>query len=384
MVLLSTEAPMITTLPERIAALPEPMRAACGRLYAVDRVEGRAVPPHEMEEWIARSFGSIEAVRRQQIVRVTNRLTLEAALFNPLRARRPSGESATDAELASWIDEELKESDFADPLRRTPADTFGRISGRFCVSASNIAKYDGWHGLVVFGRGNPLLTSSEELADYFDVALRWIAAAHAADPLALYPMITWNCLPKSGATIVHGHMQVALGRAMHYARPELWRRAAQVYITGNGSPALGGYFDDLFAVHAGLGLALRDEPGLRSFVHLTPMRNREVVILADAAALRERAGGSASGLADLGGHLAGALYPVLRAMIDAGVRAFNMGVALPPLAHTPERWEGFPAIARIGDRGPALTSRNDWGAMELFASGCITADPFEVAEQLTR
>jgi hypothetical protein len=42
----------------------------------------------------------------------------------------------------------------------------------------------------------------------------------------------------------------------------------------------------------------------------------------------------------------------------------------------------MPIIARIGDRGDPLTNRNDVGAMELFAAGCITADPFEVAAQL--
>lgn len=361
---------MITSLPERIAALAEPLRVACEQIFFVARAQGHTLPPAEMEGWIERSFGSLAAVREQTIVRVTNRLTLEAALFNPLRARRPAGESATDAELAAWIVEELKDADFADPQHRTPADSFGRIAGRFCVSASNIAKYDGWHGLVIFAHGDPLHFSAEELVDYLDVALRWLAAAHAADPLAVYPMITWNCLPKSGATIVHGHMQVALGRGMHYARPELWRRAAESYSSRRSASGLSRYVDDLFAVHAGLGLALRNEPGVRSFVHLTPMRNREIVVLIDDSA-------------DLGARIADALYPLLRALIDEqGMRSFNMGLALPPLAATSESWEGFPAVVRVGDRGPALTQRNDWGAMELYASGCITADPFEVAERL--
>ncbi len=363
---------MIASLPERVAALPEPARAAFGRLYHMDRVHGRALPPPEMEAWLRRSFGSVEAVREQTVVRVVNRLTLESALFNPLRARRPTGEAASDAQLEEWIAEELAGADFAAPLQRTPADPFGRIEGRYSISASNVAKYDGWHGLVIFEEGHPLRFGPEQLADYLDVALRWLEAAHAHDPDAIYPLITWNCLPKSGATIVHGHMQVSLGRGMHYARPELWRRAAERYAAQQAGSGLGRYFDDLAQVHAGLGLALHRTATLASFVHLTPLRNREVVLLA--------AGEPAL---DAARRLAGPLYAVLRALIDRqGVRSFNLAVALPALAPAPERWDGFPVLARVGDRGPALTRRNDWGAMELYGTGTITVDPFEVAERL--
>jgi hypothetical protein len=402
---------MITALPERIAALPAPERTACERLFFVERAHGRAVIPPEMEAWVRRSFGSQDAVREQTIVRVVNRLTLESALLNPLRALRPSGGVASDEQLEQWIASELAGHDsFADPLRETTADPFGRIVGRYSVSASNVAKYDGWHGLVVFGEPHPLRFGREHLADYLDVALRWVQAAHAHDPGAIYPVITWNCLPKSGATIVHGHMQVSLARGMHYARPELWRRAAERYAAETG----GDYFADLFAAHRALGLALCDEPGLRAFVHLTPLRNREVVLFADLAEGRQETGDPRpetrdprpetrdprSGLlssvsrllspvsyllspVSLAEKLAAALYPILRALIDGqGVRALNLALALPPLAPTAERWEGFPALARVADRGAALTTRNDWGAMELYASGSVTADPFEVAALL--
>src|SRR3712207_8630657 len=39
--------------------------------------------------WIERSFGSVEAVLEQRIVRVTNRVTLQGTLFNGLRSSRP-------------------------------------------------------------------------------------------------------------------------------------------------------------------------------------------------------------------------------------------------------------------------------------------------------
>ena len=359
---------MITSLPERVAALPDAVRAACERIFAVQRGAGHMLPPPEMEPWLRERFGPLEAVREQTVVRVTNRLTLEGALFNPLRARRPAGDHVSDAALADWVAQELVGADFADPLRRTPADVFGRIEGRFCVTASNVAKYDSWHGLVVFAEGDPTRFTRAQFADYLDVGLRWLAAAHAHDPQAIYPMITWNCLPKSGATIVHGHMQVALARGAHYARPELWRRAAERYRAEWGRS----YCDDLFAIHEGLGLALCDTGGVRGFAHLTPLRNREVVLFATEA-------GERSALA-VASKLAGPLYDVLRGLIDGqGVRALNLGLGLPPLAPAGEDWAGVPVIARVCDRGAPLSVRNDWGAMELYGTPVITADPFEVA-----
>lgn len=356
---------MMTTLPERIAALPSPDRVRCERLFFVQRIEGRTVIPPAMEAWVASSFGDIDRVRRQTIVRVVNRFTLEGTLFNPLRALRPAGKTMSDAELHGWIESELNDLDFfAQPLQATSADVFGRIRGRFCITASNIAKYDGWHGLVVFDEPHPLRFDRDQFADYLDVALRWLEAAHRHDPQAIYPMITWNCLPRSGATIAHGHMQMSLAHAMHYTRPELWRRAALQY----GETAR--YFADLVAVHAGLDLLIADTSAGRIFAHLTPLRNREVVAIlpftTDTASLAER--------------LTSLLYPTLRTMIDHhNVRAFNVGIALPPFIDDTGGWSGVPVIARLADRGPALNVRNDWGAMELFATGCVTVDPFEVA-----
>lgn len=363
-----TTAAMISMLPERIAALSGATHALCDRLFFVQRVEGATVIPEAMAPWVARNFGGVERVRRQTIVRVVNRFTLEGALFNPLRALRPAGAAVADADLDAWIASELEAVDlFARPLHDTTADLFGRIQGRFCVSASNIAKYDRWHGLVIFDEPHPLRFDRERLTDYLDVALRWIAAAHSQDAHAIYPMITWNCLPRSGATIAHGHMQMSLARDMHYSRIEAWRRAALHY---GGAQR---YFSDLATVHAELDLSL---PGVHegwSFVHLTPLRNREAVVLSSAA----------PDDAMLAERLAVLLYPILRALIDdQGMRSFNLGIALPPIGAPVENWRGMPVIARIADRGPALSVRNDWGAMELYATGCITTDPFQIAALL--
>ena len=83
------------------------------------------------------------------------------------------------------------------------------------------------------------------------------------------------------------------------------------------------------------------------------------------------------------GSLATTIAHVLRELIERqGVRAFNLAIALPPLGLAAAEWPEFPIVARIGDRGNPLSERSDIGAMELFAAGCVTADPFEVAAAL--
>jgi hypothetical protein len=372
---------MITNLPERIAALPTHTRRACERIFRVATIAGYTDPPPTMHTWIEHHFGSINAVREQTIVRVVNTLTLEGALFNPLRARRPHEASGGDTALEARITAALASDDiFQNPERDTTADLFGRIRGRFCMTASNVAKCDGWHGLVIFDEPHPLRFDRAQLSDYLDTARRWIAAAHAHDPEALYPLIVWNCLPKSGATQMHGHMQVFLGRGMPYARTELWRRAAQIYRAEQGA----GYFDDLFAIHQALGLALPHN-NVRIFIHLTPLRSREVVVFADSD------GGYAGTTLEIGDSrvstsisaLADALHTILRNLIDVqGMRAYNLGIAFPPLCADGADWDGFPIIARLADRGDPLASSSDLGAIEFYATGCITADPFEVAAAL--
>jgi hypothetical protein len=345
-----------------------------------------------MEEWVIRHFGALAAVREQTIVKITNRLTLESALFNQLRARRPTrangDPSPSETTLNARIAGELSDHDiFRHPERDTTADVFGRIRGQYCVTASNVAKYDGWHGLVIFNEPHPLRFGAAQLRDYLDTALRWIATAHTRDPHAIYPVITWICLPRSGATLMHGHMQIALAHGMHYAHVERWRRAASSYRTSTGSS----YFDDLFVVHEQLGLATPSTRATRAFAHLTPARNREIVLLTNARQADQQTSRSSASvswstdpLVSLPDSLAQTLYSILRGLIDdLGMRAFNLGIALPPLAPTAEDWRDMPIIARVADRGDPLTNRSDVGAMELFATSSITADPFEVAALLT-
>jgi hypothetical protein len=93
----------ITDLPALIEALPPEDRAIAERIFDASATTGRLDPSQEMLPWIEASFGSVEAVREQRIVKVTNRITLEGTLFNELRVSRPL-DTGVDLDLEREIE----------------------------------------------------------------------------------------------------------------------------------------------------------------------------------------------------------------------------------------------------------------------------------------
>lgn len=349
----------VATLPEQIASLPREARERFDALFSVTRSEGSLVPPAEMYAWIERSFGSVEAVQSQVVVKTLNRWTLEGALFNDLRARRPIA-SRSESGIPGL---ESDGSDpFCSPLTGTPADTFGRIAGKLSITASNVAKYDGLHSVVIMNEHNPLAWTQERLSDAFDTAQKWLAEAHRECPTAVYPFIMWNCLPRSGASQLHAHMQVALGEGSAYARPELWRRAAQAYKLQHGRP----YFEPFYTAHDSLGLAgAFSEGSVRWLAHLTPIKEKELILLSGS----------------MGEDLYRGIFQLIRLYIEVlSVRAFNVAVYLPPLGPTDEDWTDFPLIVRMVDRGDPASATSDIGAMEMFAQPVVASDPWRLAK----
>jgi hypothetical protein len=354
--------PSIDELEERIAALPPDARAAAERIFAVSTTASHLVPPPEMREWITKQFGSVDAVTTQQIVRVTNRVMLEGALFNDLRARRPSEVKGAD-EVRETI-ERSRNDPFCHPETGTPADTFGRSKGQHGITASNIAKYDAYHGVLVFDEHDPLAPMDAKIIrDRLVTARRWATAANDEDPSAKYYFLIWNCLWRAGGSIVHGHMQMTVTRGMHYPRVELLRRRSLSYDEQQGRD----YFDDLWLVHEALGLGLEHE-GSRVFASLTPIKESEIVILG-------RPGEDES-------SLAGAIAHVIAKYREQGVVSYNVALLLPPLSPDGNDWRRFPPHARLVDRGDPANRTSDIGGMELYAASVVAADPFRLAALL--
>ena len=351
----------ILDVEEIIGSLPAEERALFQRIYAVTTTVGELRLPQSMQPWVQQQFGSVARVTRQKIVRVTNKVTYEEVLFSKVRAHRPieaKGEGGIDALLA----DDRAHDVLSNPYDNTPEDIFGRVIGEHCVTASNIAKFDGLHGMVIFNDFDPLHFSREQVIDYIDVAQEWAKRAQATQPEAKYFFLNWNCLWRAGASIIHGHAHVVLTSGRHYAKTDWLRQAALSYRQSYGS----NYFVDLFQAHRAIGCAMEKE-GVRILAYLTPFKNNEVVLLAEELnlSLKER------------------IYEVLACFRDRlGVTSFNLGLVTLPLAETDEDWEGFPVMVRLVDRGDLRYRNSDVGGMEIYGASAVSSDPFQLASEL--
>jgi hypothetical protein len=374
-------SPDIFSLADIVFSLPDDRQARFGRIFHLSGTVGHVVPPETMRAWIEEQFGAMEVVEEQYIIRVTNLVTMEGALFNTLRVfrelhiRQMAG-SPSSEQIVETIDAERGDP-FCNPEALTPADTFsqegnapGRVRGKYCVTASSLVKVDGYHGLVIFGEHNPLHFTQEQLGDYLDVAWEWAELAHQEDPQARFYLVMWNCLPRAAASVVHGHLQMSLTCHVHYPKIEAWRRAAEIYWQTHEQD----YFDDLFEIHADVGLGFADK-GVRVMASLTPVKECETLIMAEVDDY-DRPGAFSESFKRT-------LFLALDTFIHRlGVTAFNVAIYVPPLAETSEAWRGFPIIARLVDRGRPDAPSSDVGAMELYAASVINTDPFRVVEAL--
>jgi len=293
-----------------------------------------------------------------------NRATGQATLFNAVRAQRPI-EAKADTDLEREIEAARAKCSFCRPLEQTPANTFGRIGQ--AKTCANVAAYDGYHGLVIFEDHSPLRFRTdafrpEEVADLLATSRAWADRAHAEDPAARYFFLMWNCLWKAGASILHGHAQMTVGRKFHYGKVERLRRDALGYHRQVGAD----YFADLVAIHESLGLAAR-WGGVAALAHLAPAKERELVLVADRFDSPD---------------LAPAVWRALRAFAALDVKSYNMAVYMPPLGGPDPDWRGFPCLVLLVDRGDLSAKTADVGAMEFYASAVVSSDPFQVAAAL--
>ncbi len=352
--------PSIIELPELFARLKPEEQELFNRFFAVHKCIGKLALPDEMKPWAEKTFGSIDNVQKQNIIKVFNKLTFESALFNELRAKRPIETKSTDDALKE-INDSVGDY-FCKPFTMTSEDSFGRIKGRHSITASNVAKYDALHGLIIFKNHNPLQFSEKELQDYFNTAMKWFEKAHKTNRNAVYPFLLWNCLWRAGSSIIHGHFQLLLGEGEHYAEAMQYNQVRKSY----QEKFKINYFSDYYKIHESIGLGFESKK-IKVFTSISPRKDKEVTIISEK----------------LDKKCVSAIYKVANCLIkDFGVSSFNIGVLLPPMNKDAE-WEGFPVIARLVSRGSLSNKTSDIGGMELYSrSNVIETDPYKVFEKV--
>ena len=185
-----------------VDSLPDEEKELFHRLYAINTTIGELKTSRQMEPWVEENFGSLEAVKRQKIVKLTNHFTREEVLFNELRASRPH-QSPNMGGIAARLEGAREKDIFTSPQDSTPEDTFGRVTGKYCVTASKIAKNDGLHGLIIFDEFDPLAFSRERVIDYIDTALEWAKRARRK-PCGPHSAQAEACMPRSSPSTIIG------------------------------------------------------------------------------------------------------------------------------------------------------------------------------------
>ena len=345
----------ITNILKLVNELPKPKAELFKRIFHINEVTGKLVLPKAMQKWATDRFGSLSAVEKQKVIKIDNLITYEGSLFNELRSKRPIiKESANLDDLLK-----VENCQFCDPLNFTPEDVFGRIKGRYCTTGSNVAKYDGWHGLIIFNDHSPFNFSLDKTSDYIDTALKWFKEANRHEEKSIYPMFMWNCLWKAAASIIHGHAQLTLSRTP-YSKHEHLRKAAEFYEEQYDS----NYFNDLFELHSSLGLGFSHK-NTKIMSYLTPIKEKEIVMFSSS----------------IDKSFKEAIYKSLSCFYKLGVRSFNLVILMPPIVLKKE-WNNFPFVVRMVDRGDLLEKSVDIGSMELYANNVIATDPFKVISEL--
>lgn len=355
----------IVELPRRIAALDGAARARAERLLDIDVITSHTDPPASMTEWLTRTFGSLDAVREQRLVRVTNRATLESTVLAALRARRPieSNGDGPAGDLRGEIEASAGDP-FCHPEQETPADTFGRVRGRRMLSGANAAQADAHHAVLVFDDHDPLAFDADLVDDLFATGREWAERARADDPAATHYLLMWNCLWRAGGSIIHGHAQALLGRGRPHARIDRFRRDAAAYSAATGADLVA----DLAALHRDLDLAVDAGGGVTILAHLVPVKEHEVLVV------------GRPGMDERDPAFARAVGRALETLRDGvGVRSFNLALWRAPLDAV---GDPFPPIVRIVDRGDPAIRPSDIGAMELYGSPIVAGDPYELVAAL--
>ena len=117
-------SPNIFSLADVLFSLTDERQARFGRIFHLSTTAGQVVPPEAMEDWITERFGGVEVIGEQYVIKVTNQVTMEGALFNEVRSMWPP--TPLSSEQIGEATELESGGPFCDPETLTPADTFSQ------------------------------------------------------------------------------------------------------------------------------------------------------------------------------------------------------------------------------------------------------------------
>jgi len=364
-----TTVPRLQTMSDIVKILTLDRCGVIQTVFDLYRIEVEGVPikvPEQFAEkvsgWLGGDKELIDQSLNQKVIQITNRLSGETTHYNPLRAKRPGSQAQQSRDYVDKIIAESQEScDLCKAENFTAEETWGRVRTPSCITAANMFKVSGPNnGLVISKTHHILELGHNELREMLNCAKQWYRKVNQQDRSLVFPMMVWDALPHAGASQIHPHMQIWLGR--HYeGQFGSMLRDSNAYLAEFG----GNYWEDMADAHVGLGLGVV-EGGAVAIVPLTSHKDHEVMIMAK----------------DVNKDFIFLLSAVTEMYNEKlGVFCRSMGMSFPPINSRPAE-ATLPAILRVGSRGSCSSSVSDASSLDLYGVFSVNVDPVQTITTL--
>lgn len=319
----------------------------------------------KVQNWMNRNNELVEATKRQTLIFVDNKWSLESVVFNPVRAKRPGGQGVGSvAQYVMQLVEKAKQScDFCAYKEYTATDDFGLMESERSVVISNTFKIEKYHGMVLFKGHDPTKFDQNQFIDAMDLAMAWFKKTNQLVPDHKYRHMYWDILPKASASQVHPHIHLALGDYSYYAKWNILHKAA---LSFSKSISNWNYWSAVLQVHKALGLSVGF--GKASILaYITPQKDLEVVLLSPKPSLD---------------FFRLYFFAVRIFMDELGQFALSSGCVFPKLGADLDTGEELPMICRLLSRGAADLPRSDVSSFDLFGTANVNKDPFNLIKKI--
>ena len=212
------------------------------------------------------------------------------------------------------------------------------------------------NGLVLSRRHHLLDLGQEELEGLLSCCRTWYSKVHQSDPRLVAPMMIWDTLGHSGASQIHPHIQVWLGRD-YEGQFSLLERHARDYRERHGKD----YYQDMVELHTRLGLAITHGEAT-ALVPLTSHKDHEVMIISR----------------EVGPDFLH-LFTRLMKMYNEEIGVFcrSLGMRWPRLDGSSSL-----AILRVGSRGACHSQISDVSSLELYGVFSVNVEPLTTINTL--
>ena len=236
-------------------------------------------------------------------------------------------------------------------------ETWGRVKTPYCITGANMFRLSGPNNGLVLSRTHHLLElGPQELEGMMNCCRTWYSKVHQSDPSLVAPMMLWDTLGHSGASQIHPHIQLWLGRD-YEGQFNLLERHARDYRQKHGS----NYYQDLVELHTRLGLAVTHGQAT-ALVPLTSHKDHEVMIVSR----------------EVGPDFLHLFTRVMEMYNEKlGVFCRSLGMRWPRL----DRRSGL-AILRVGSRGACDSQISDVSSLELYGVFNVNVEPLHTINTL--